>query len=129
MVVFDDRPEYANTQRFPEAYEIRVTDFSKAFEGLEIDADSFIVIVTRGHMYDRAVLEQALKTKAGYIGMISSRKKRAAIYEALMAQGVKWGGSNGYTPLSAWTSAVKRRKKSPSSIVAELIKVRSEQTT
>jgi xanthine dehydrogenase accessory factor len=89
VVVIDDRAEFANKERFPEAYEVLVIDnFEHAFAGLEIDADSFIVIVTRGHMYDRIVLEQSLKTGAGYIGMISSRKKREAIYTALMSQGV-----------------------------------------
>ena len=82
-VVIDDRTEFASAARFPEAHEIRVIeDFNHAFDGLEIDNDSFIVIVTRGHQYDRVVLEQALKTSAGYIGMISSRRKREAIYSA-----------------------------------------------
>lgn len=89
VVIIDDRAEFANSDRFPDANEIRVIEnFNLAFEKLEIDSDSFIVIVTRGHQYDRAVLEQALKTNAGYIGMISSRRKRDAIYEALMREGV-----------------------------------------
>jgi xanthine dehydrogenase accessory factor len=90
VVVLDDRPEFANAERFPDADEIRlIDDFSRAFAGLEIDNDSYVVIVTRGHQHDRAVLEQALKTPAGYIGMISSRRKREAIYNALMSQGVR----------------------------------------
>jgi xanthine dehydrogenase accessory factor len=90
VVVIDDRAEFANAARFPEATGILVIqDFNKALEGLDIDRDSFIVILTRGHQYDRVVLEQALKTSAGYIGMISSRKKREAIYNALMEAGVK----------------------------------------
>jgi xanthine dehydrogenase accessory factor len=90
VVVIDDRAEYANAERFPDASKVIVTpDFNKAFDGLEIDADSFIVILTRGHQYDREVLEQAVKTSAGYIGMISSRRKKQAIYEALMSGGVK----------------------------------------
>ena len=89
VAVIDDRAEFANAERFPEADEIRVIeDFNRAFEGLDVDEDSFIVILTRGHQYDREVLEQALKTPAGYIGMISSRKKREAIYAALTASGV-----------------------------------------
>ncbi len=53
-VVIDDRAEFASAERFPEAHEIRVIeDFNHAFDGLEIDNDSFIVIVTRGHQYDR----------------------------------------------------------------------------
>ncbi|MBN1380742.1 MAG: XdhC family protein [Deltaproteobacteria bacterium] len=89
VVVIDDRDEFANRDRFPEADEVRVIeDFNHALDGLPIDADSYIVIVTRGHAFDRVVLEQALKTKAGYIGMISSRKKREQIYSALMEEGV-----------------------------------------
>jgi xanthine dehydrogenase accessory factor len=90
VVVIDDRAEFANAARFAEASKVRVIqDFNKALEGLDIDRDSFIVILTRGHQYDRVVLEAALKTSAGYIGMISSRKKREAIYNALMEAGVK----------------------------------------
>jgi xanthine dehydrogenase accessory factor len=89
VVVIDDRAEFANKERFPEAYEVRVLDsFEQAFSGLEIDKDSFIIILTRGHMFDRVVLEQSLKTGAGYIGMISSRKKREAIYTALLKTGI-----------------------------------------
>jgi xanthine dehydrogenase accessory factor len=127
VIVLDDRPEYANTARFPDANKtIVVKDFAHALDGLEIDEDSFIVIVTRGHKYDREVLEQSLKTSAGYIGMISSKRKRAAIFEALLSEGVKkerleWVHSpigldiGGETP-----------EEIAVSIVAELIKVRSQ---
>jgi xanthine dehydrogenase accessory factor len=88
-VVLDDRAEYASNERFPNAYAVRVLgSFEKALEGLQIDSDSYIVIITRGHQFDREVLQQALKTKAGYIGMISSRRKRDTIYQALLEGGV-----------------------------------------
>jgi xanthine dehydrogenase accessory factor len=89
VVVIDDRAEFANAERFPDADEVCIiADFSRALDGLAIDADSYIVIVTRGHAFDRVVLEAALKTDAGYIGMISSRRKRDAIYAALTAEGI-----------------------------------------
>ncbi len=43
--------------------------------------------MTRGHAHDKTVLGQALATKAGYIGMIGSRRKRDAVYEALLKEG------------------------------------------
>ena len=49
----------------------------------------FRVIVTPGHMHDLEVLEQALQTKAGCIGMIGSRKKRNALYADLMDKGIR----------------------------------------
>jgi xanthine dehydrogenase accessory factor len=85
----DDRIEFANLERFPEASEIMVIeDYDTAMAGLDIDNDSFIVILTREHKYDRTILEQALKTGAGYIGMIGSVKKRDKIYDALVDKGL-----------------------------------------
>lgn len=88
-VVLDDRPEFANRDRYPEAEEVRcVPGFDDALRGLGLDRDAYVVIVTRGHSFDRLVLEQVLRTGAGYVGMIGSRHKRRAIYDALLARGV-----------------------------------------
>ena len=76
-VVLDDRGEYANKERFPQADSVKVLDsFDDCFAGLEPDGDSYVVIVTRGHQHDKTVLTQALHTRAGYIGMMGSRRKR-----------------------------------------------------
>lgn len=89
VAVMDDRAEFANRERFPDADTIKVlSSFADCFQGFEIDNDSYLVIVTRGHMHDMEVLDQALRTEAGYIGMIGSRKKRKVIYAELMKQGV-----------------------------------------
>jgi Xanthine and CO dehydrogenases maturation factor, XdhC/CoxF family len=89
VVVMDDRSEFANQERFPSADEIRaLPSFAGCFQGEDIDRDAYLVIVTRGHLHDMEVLEQALQTGAGYIGMIGSRKKRNSIYVRLMDKGV-----------------------------------------
>jgi xanthine dehydrogenase accessory factor len=88
VVVLDDRQEFANPHRFPEADEILVCDdYGRVFEQLPINRSSMIVIVTRGHRHDAEVLEQALRTEAGYIGMIGSRKKIRGIYDGLGKKG------------------------------------------
>lgn len=87
--VVDDRVEFANTERFPDAHGIRVVaDFGAALSGLAIGRDAFVVILTRGHLHDQTVLLQALNTEAAYIGMIGSRRKRDHIFHALLKQGV-----------------------------------------
>lgn len=87
-VVLDDRQTFANTSRFPAPAEVLVIDaFSNCLQRLPIDEHSYLVIVTRGHQHDKTVLAQALKTPAGYIGMIGSRKKRDAIYRVLKEEG------------------------------------------
>ena len=128
-VVIDDRAEFANTERFPGASKICVVeDFNRAFVGLEIDSDSYIVIVTRGHMYDRVVLEQSLRTKAGYIGMISSRRKKEAVYQALLDQGVTQEQlAQVYSPIGIDIGG-ETPEEIAVSIVAELIQVRSQQS-
>lgn len=87
-VVLDDREEFANRERFPAVDEIHVLEsFERAMDVLEIGEESYLVLVTRGHGHDRTVLAQALGTTAGYIGMIGSRRKRDAIYAALLEEG------------------------------------------
>jgi xanthine dehydrogenase accessory factor len=129
VVVIDDRPEFANAERFPEAHNVLVTeDFDHALEGLEIDEDSYIVIVTRGHQYDRTVLEQSLKTGAGYIGMISSRRKRDAVYNILMAAGVKKEQLEAVHSPIGINIGGETPEEIAVSIVAELISERSRQS-
>lgn len=89
IVVVDDRAEFANADRFPDADVILVRPgFTEVFNEFRPHPGDFVVIVTRGHRFDREVLDQALQTEAGYIGMIGSRRKREAIYRQLMNQGV-----------------------------------------
>ncbi len=127
VIVMDDRPGYATAERFPEANKVVVIkDFNHALDGLDIDEDSYIVIFTRGHRYDRAVLEQALRTPAGYIGMISSRRKREAIYAALEAAGFERERlARVHSPIGIEIGA-ETPEEIAVSIVAELIKVRRE---
>lgn len=87
-VVVDDRKEFANRLRFPQADEIRVVGaFGGCVADLGVSAAAFLVIVTRGHAYDGEVLAQALKTPARYIGMIGSRAKRTALFAELACSG------------------------------------------
>jgi xanthine dehydrogenase accessory factor len=86
VAVMDDRAEFASTERYPQAREVRVVEnFTDCFTRLGLD--DYVIIVTRGHLHDRDVLTQALRTDAGYVGMIGSRSKRQAVYAALRSEG------------------------------------------
>lgn len=88
-LVFDDREEFANEQRFPGVDELHVCPgYDDLFESFMIKRSGSIVIVTRGHHFDQEVLAQALRTEAGYIGMIGSRRKRDTIFRLLVEEGV-----------------------------------------
>lgn len=87
-VVMDDREEFANRERFNTADEVKVmTSFNNLSEYVKINNNCYIIIVTRGHAYDKEVLAQVLRTDAKYIGMIGSRGKRDYVYNSLLNGG------------------------------------------
>jgi xanthine dehydrogenase accessory factor len=85
--VVDDRQEYANHENIPDAHEHVVADFERAFERIPIEAGSFIVVATRGHNHDLDAIRAALRTRAGYIGLLGSRRKKALLRKALEEHG------------------------------------------
>ncbi|MCU0914577.1 MAG: XdhC family protein [Planctomycetes bacterium] len=124
IVVCDDRAEYANRQRFPDAEEIVVEDFGRVFNRLRIDGHSYLVIVTRGHQCDQVVLEQAVRTEARYIGMIGSRRKTAILLQKLREKGIPPERLDRvYSPIGVSIGAV-TAEEIALSIVCELVKVR-----
>jgi xanthine dehydrogenase accessory factor len=126
VVVIDDREMFANRERFPEVDDVIVSEFEKCFDHLNIDDSSYIVIVTRGHLYDGFVLEKAVKTDARYIGMIGSKKKIHTLYSHLMEEGIPKETLNRvYAPIGLDINS-ETPEEIAVSIVAQLIKVRGE---
>jgi xanthine dehydrogenase accessory factor len=126
VVVIDDRPMFANLERFPDADQVLVEPFEMAFDKLQINPRSYVVIVTRGHLHDGVVLEQAVQTDAGYIGMIGSRRKIAVLYKDLMEKGIKKELLDRvHAPIGLHIHS-ETPAEIAISIMAELIKVRAE---
>jgi xanthine dehydrogenase accessory factor len=124
VVVIDDREIFANRERFPDADEVIVSEFEKCFDRLNIGDSSYIVIVTRGHLYDGIVLEQAVESKARYIGMIGSRNKIRTLYQSLTKKGIaKETLDRVHAPIGIDINS-ETPEEIAVSIVAELIKVR-----
>jgi len=125
-VVIDDRAEFANTTRFPEADKILVPEsMDIPFGDTVFNDDSYIVIVTRGHTQDELVLRGALRTGAGYIGMIGSRKKRDSIYARLLTDDYTQADIDRVTSPIGIPIEADTPEEIAVSIAAELIKVRA----
>jgi len=88
VFVVDDRPEFANPQRFPYAEQTVVTSYDQWSSQLSLNVNTFIVVATRGHRYDDLALESALATRARYIGLLGSRRKTLMIYQRLLQSGI-----------------------------------------
>jgi xanthine dehydrogenase accessory factor len=88
VFVVDDRPEFANAERFPYAEQIVVAPYDRWSNRLSINVNSYIVAATRGHRFDDMALESALATRARYIGLLGSRRKTLMIYQRLTRHGI-----------------------------------------
>ncbi len=126
VVVVDDRAEFADPDNFPDAWKVHQYPFEGVLDKFPADESSYLVIVTRGHIHDKTVLSQALRTPAKYIGMIGSRRKRNMIYDALLKEGfTKDDIGRVHAPIGLDIGA-ETPEEIAVSIVAELIKIRAE---
>ncbi len=87
VVVLDDRPDYANVERFPEADEVIAADFVETLRDYPITDTTYVVVVTRGHRYDEQSLRQVINSSTAYIGMIGSRRRVATVLRHLAEEG------------------------------------------
>lgn len=83
VTVIDDRPDYANAARFPEADRIICDEFVTAVRGLKTGAESYAVLLTRGHRHDMACLRELIERSLAYIGMIGSRVRVQTVFRLL----------------------------------------------
>lgn len=87
VTVIDDREEFANKERFPEADNVICDNFNNALDNISFNKNSYFVIVTRGHKADQECLEKILKNEFRYLGMIGSKAKVANSIRQLIEKG------------------------------------------
>lgn len=85
--VLDDREKYACRERFPNAT-LLVGDIGRTLKELRVDANTYCLIVTRGHSHDEEALYHLATKPAGYLGMIGSKRKIRMIFEDLRKEGI-----------------------------------------
>lgn len=84
VTVIDDRPSFANVQRFPDAMRVVCESFEKSFEMINFNKSIFVAIITRGHRHDMDCLRAVLKHETAYVGMIGSRRRVRNTKEQLL---------------------------------------------
>ena len=87
VVLIDDRPFFANEERHPYADECIAGEIESVFLSLSLDQHSYVLALTRGHQYDEQVVECALDTQAGYIGMLGSERKKIVLWKKILQRG------------------------------------------
>lgn len=87
VVIFEDREEFGNKERFPKAAEIIVGNVAERLSQYPIDDNSCVMVVTRGHQQDEEALKAVIHSPAAYIGMIGSWSKAKKTLEKLLEEG------------------------------------------
>jgi xanthine/CO dehydrogenase XdhC/CoxF family maturation factor/CTP:molybdopterin cytidylyltransferase MocA len=93
ITLVDGRPAYANTARFP-GCRISIAKPGNALQHLTIDEQTVILLMSHNYQYDKAILAEAIKTDARYIGMLGPRKKKTRLLQDLKEEGITLSGSD-----------------------------------
>mgnify|MGYP001189989740 FL=1 len=125
VTVIDDREEFLNADRFPDAHEMLRTDFISALQHLNFTGMEYVVVMTRSQEDDAGILEVVLKQQVRYIGMVGSSRKIGIIKEHLRNKGC----DDAALRIIRAPIGVPIRAETPEeiavSIVAELINIRA----
>lgn len=87
VTVLDDRPEFANDERFPMAEAVLCGEIDEQLDALSFDHNTYVVLVSRGHKQDEIALRHVVGRGAGYVGMIGSKRRTATVLEHLRDEG------------------------------------------
>jgi xanthine dehydrogenase accessory factor len=85
--VIDSRERWATPDRFPAAHELHVGMPSELISAMPLTPASALVLVAHDFKYDLPVLEVAMRSRVGYIGVLGSRRRAAVIHEFLESIG------------------------------------------
>lgn len=88
VTVIDDRPDFANHTRFPQAEQVVCRNFGQALAELSLSSYGAIIVVTRGHRSDMECLQAVIDQPAAYVGMIGSQSRVRVVMNSLAEAGV-----------------------------------------
>ena len=88
VAVSDDRREFCTPEAIPDANEFYPVPMAELPGQLKINAQTYLVLTTRGSAVDVAGLPALVQTGAAYIGVIGSRRRWATTVKALRAGGL-----------------------------------------
>lgn len=87
VTAVEDREEFAKMAEENGASQVICMPFSKALKQAEFTKDTYCLIMTRGHLYDKECLEYILRCRYGYLGLMGSRKRVAKLKTEMEEKG------------------------------------------
>jgi xanthine dehydrogenase accessory factor len=89
VAVIDDRREWANRERFPEADDVVFAEGGYVRTDVPMEEDDYVVIVTRCHQTDEACIRRVLEDdrEPAYVGVVASKRKAKVLLATLARDG------------------------------------------
>ena len=87
VTVLEDREEFAQRAREAGAAQVICAPFGQALEDFPGSPDTYFVILTREHLYDRKCLEKILPKEWAYLGMMGSAGRVELVRRQMLAAG------------------------------------------
>ncbi len=87
VTVFDDRPEFVEKTRYPNADRLDSGDYVKLIDSYNFNDFTYVAVVTRGHLQDADCVKGIIKKNKKYLGLIGSKRKVQLILKDLNQSG------------------------------------------
>jgi xanthine dehydrogenase accessory factor len=124
VTVCDARPVFATRSRFPDADEVIVDWPHRFLARAEVDARTVICVLTHDPKFDVPVLEVALRTPAGYVGAMGSRRTHEDRVDRLRGAGLTDAELDRLRSPIGLDLGARTPEETAVSIAAELIRLR-----
>jgi xanthine dehydrogenase accessory factor len=124
VTVADDRADFADARRLPFAESVVVCDFHDVLTAVQLDADTYVVIATRGHQHDVVLAGQLVPKALRYLGMLGSRRKVALTAKVLREWGISDDAIDEVHAPVGLSIGADTPEEIAVSVVAEMISVR-----
>lgn len=124
IIIQDDRPDYATSERFPDAAFLVTEPINSIQEHIEKIPSLYVALVTRGYIQDLPALRLFCNLRVQYIGMVGSNHRIKTVFKMLRQEGLSPELLHSiYAPIGLDIGALTPEEIAVS-ICAELIKVR-----
>lgn len=125
VTILDNRKEFANKKRFPHVDQIQVGPHAEELAKIPLNTATHVMIVTQGNEFDFECLKAILQsqTRAGYVGVISSKPKRVKFFGRLRKIGIPESALKKISIPAGIDIGAQTPEEIAVSIAAELVKV------
>jgi len=125
ITVIEDRKQFCDLAMENGADRCILGKYEESLRDIESDSDTYFLVLTRGHLFDKECLGEILRKPHAYVGMIGSKHKINVVNNALLEEGfTREELDSVYTPIGIEIGA-ETPEEIAVSIMAEIIQIKN----